>query len=848
MLKILYRIIILLFVFAGSLYYFSKDMKEEIFYYDKTTDMAAATFPTVTLLLGDQEVNCLHGYSSSLATNILRECITPVTDEGNIIVSITENENEIKRVVYEIRTIDDNTLLETDTIHALVQDGEKKNAKIKLKTEIRSDIEYALKITLINSESRKINYYTRVKLISSSYYEEKLDFVMKFHNSIMDKKKAEDIVIYLESKSNTDNTDLSYVNINSSFDMISWGNLEPEVISPIIPSIEEISSDLASIVLDYVVTAQTDSGVEYYRIMEYYRVRYTSSRMYLLNYERRMESIFDVALASLSKSQLKIGITSESDMKLVTSGDESKLSFVRNRELWYYNLAENTLVKVFSFLNDDIVSLRENYSEHDVMILNMDDHGNIDFMVYGYMNRGIYEGKVGILLYKFLSEENRIEELVYIPMEVPYQILKEELHDFSYVSDTEIYYFMLDHRIYTFNLITKELNVLAENIEADQLVVSKEQHFIAWQSSKDPYDSPSIVVYDLETRKESLINAPMGSQIRILNQINTNIIYGFYNADDIGIGSDGNLIVPLYQVEIGDSNGSILKQYNKDDYYITEVEVDSNVITLHRVTKIENAEGNQYEKVESDNILNQIAVTTYPISLTTRVTDKTFTEYYISMPSEFIMEKLPILSNTTDTIIAEDTTLRMEETLELEPYIVYSYGKVEGVYQIISKAIDKANETTGVVIGPLQQILWERSIKKSVNEIDHISPTYETTDWDSIYASAKMLLEYSGISIDSIDIYKKNSTIYEILHTTAADAMLNLSGSSLEDMYYFLDKDIPVIAMKNSTDALLIIGYDAYNILVIDPVLQKTMKIGYNDSVQMFNEAGNIFFTCMQEN
>lgn len=41
------------------------------------------------------------------------------------------------------------------------------------------------------------------------------------------------------------------------------------------------------------MTATGDNGeLEYYNVEEYYRVRYTNDRMYLLNFERTMDEIF----------------------------------------------------------------------------------------------------------------------------------------------------------------------------------------------------------------------------------------------------------------------------------------------------------------------------------------------------------------------------------------------------------------------------------------------------------------------------------------------------------------------------------------------------------------------------
>ena len=43
----------------------------------------------------------------------------------------------------------------------------------------------------------------------------------------------------------------------------------------------------------------------------------------------------------------------------------------------------------------------------------MENDGTVDFLVYGYMNRGIHEGQVGVILYRYNSNENSIEAVSY---------------------------------------------------------------------------------------------------------------------------------------------------------------------------------------------------------------------------------------------------------------------------------------------------------------------------------------------------------------------------------------------------------------------------------------------------
>ena len=57
----------------------------------------------------------------------------------------------------------------------------------------------------------------------------------------------------------------------------------------------------------------------------------------------------------------------------------------------------------------------------------MDEGGNVEFAVYGYMNRGRHEGEVGLQLYHYDSGKNTVEEDVYIPYNKPFSMLRSDL-------------------------------------------------------------------------------------------------------------------------------------------------------------------------------------------------------------------------------------------------------------------------------------------------------------------------------------------------------------------------------------------------------------------------------------
>lgn len=847
MLKIIYKVIILIAVFIAALSYFSRDIKEVVFDIDNTTTMEEATFPLVTIRTGESTINHLHGYSSNLDANLVRDSVIPLDMSKTFEVVIDQKDYDIKKLNYEIREFGDNSLIEADSVSVFTEDENSKTAKIMPQAEMTPEKEYAVKITLISSTSKKMYFYQRVKIYENSHLKEKLDFIMDFHKAIQDKTSAKSIINYLEPEQDADNSSLAYVNIHSSFDLISWGNLKPEILTQVIPTVLEIYQDTASVKLNYIASAEVAGAVERYYVTEFYRVRYSPDRMYLLNYDRYMESMFDVSLSSVTKSQLKLGITSETEVPCVA--DKSKVAFVRNRELWFYDLEKNEITKVFSFRQGDSLDDRDLYDQHDIRILSMDAEGNMDFIVYGYMNRGQYEGHVAIILYRFIRAEGRIEELVYIPMEEPYQTLKEHLSKLAYVNSKEVFYFQVYDRIYSYNLITKELSVIASDIDDDRVVVFKDLNYAVWQENADISLSNGIHIMNLETGDTDTIPTKQGYRIRLMDKIDTNIIYGYVNQADITTMVDGRNLAPLSSLEIATIDKEVLKSYRKSGIYISDVNVEGNRIVLSRVEKQNSESGlTYYAPVSADTIMNQKKTDAPLVDVTARVTDQALTEYYMTLPSGFTMEAVPKVLTTVSTVISEETTVRLPETEQKRlMYYPYTVNGVDGEYEDVSEAVNIARDKAGVVLDSNRNIIWERGVKAVSYTISDISSMSLKTAPDStIPECIRIMLAYQGINASTEQLSIKGSSAYEVLAKYSDKTPISLTGVTLDDVLYYVSKKRPILALTDIDKAVLIYGYDSYNIMVIDPSTGKKTKMGLQDSAKLFAETGNIFISYLE--
>lgn len=858
MLKQIYRIIVLTIVFVASLYYFSKDIKEVVFNIDNTTSMAEATFPLVSLRTEDRVVNLLHGYSSNLDANSIREALLPIGSNQVYEVMINQEKYDIKKLNYELRDFTQNELIEKGSVSVFEDEGDMKIARINLDSELLTDREYAVKITLISSESQKLYYYHRIRRYSKTYLAEKLDFVMEFHEAIKDKQKAEDYIRYLEPDGKKDNSTLANINIHSSVDLITWGNLKPEFITKVIPTVVENYTDIAAIVLDYVVKVNSSDTGELYKVKEYYRIRYSPDRMYLLNYERRMEAFFDIGLASASKDQLKLGITNDPTVEYLVSGDKKKFAFVRSRELWYYDLNENEITRIFSFRQENTDYIRDVYDQHDIKILNMDAEGNVDFMVYGYMNRGQYEGRVALIMYEYNHSAGRIEERVYVPLDEPYQTLKENIGAFAYVSSLDIFYFQIYNSIYSYNLITRQITELADNTSKDEVVTFYDEGYVAWQESSNPLDSNNIKIMDIESGEIQTITADREYKILLLDKIDSNLILGYANEDDIIVTIDGNTVVAMSRIDIVNTKREVLKSYEKPGYYVTEIEVKDNTIILYRAIQQSINGRIIFTSIENDYIMNRSVESSPYLKAATRITEDFLTEYYLSLPSGYDLKKLPNRLYTVNTVISEDPTLRLqknrhylfndEDTLAKgNLYYTYILGELEGAYSDASDAVAIADNGVGVVISNQNKTVWERGVKANRHVISYFDDMKLSASQDSIESCIKLIGHYIGENIDNVSFDLSSTSVYEILIRYLNLDSISLAGATLDQALYYVSCGRPVIAMTELNDAVLIYGYDAYNIFVIDPVKGKTAKMGIQDSKQLFEKAGNIFISYLSQ-
>ena len=130
-------------------------------------------------------------------------------------------------------------------------------------------------------------------------------FVASFYEKCLDKASAEDLTAYLESDTSSTSTNYTDININSTFAQISWGNLNPQIYRKGIPVVKDINETTASLSVEYQIVALDENGnQEIYDVTEFYRMRYTETRIMLLDFKRSASQVFEESSISISDKGL----------------------------------------------------------------------------------------------------------------------------------------------------------------------------------------------------------------------------------------------------------------------------------------------------------------------------------------------------------------------------------------------------------------------------------------------------------------------------------------------------------------------------------------------------------------
>lgn len=806
---------------------------------DMTTDMSQAVLPVVSIEYNGIEVNPMFGYVNDMDLSFMRSSITPLMSGRKVHLKIDTYSSTVSSISYEVRTVDGNRLIEQTVVSDYETNGRNIEANLTLKDLINSNVEYELIVILKLGNGKEVKYYTRVISPQDYYVNDKLEYISDFNKKTFDKEEAKTLTKYLESNYLGDNTTFGNVDIHSKLDQVTWGNLNPIVIDEPKITIKELSSLTGSFLVDYYVSVDDENGLKHFKIQEFYRIRYSKERIYLLDFNRTMDEVFVDEKDTYDENAIRLGILSQSP-HMVESEDGSSIVFVMNNRLYSYDVKDNRIAFLFGFYDVFTEDLRAVNPNHKIKVMDVDETGNVTFLVYGYMNRGSHEGESGICAYYYDATVNTIEELAYMPSEHSPDLLMKEVDELSYMNSQGNLYLVVGRRLYSINTKTRNTEVLAENLADGSYVISNNNHMAAYLTSEDIYNAHELILMNLETQLSSKIECKGNEVISPISFIGEDLVYGIGYESDITNDRTGNTIIPMYEVNIRNQHKGIMMRYSQDRFYVVGGEVHQNQIILHRVKKID--EG-KFEEALDDQIMNS--------------EDPTLTKNIISSENNEKYEKILKISvkGTIDSSKTKHMTPKMvlyEGSREIEllenskKYIVYGKYGVDSFYDNAATAVEKAYSISGVVMNDTGRYIYKKVSRSPKNQIMAIKEKAASENISPLAVCLNVMLENEDVIRNSQYMLNQGNSVVEILSAMPDYDILDLTGCSIDMILYYVNQDIPVLSMLDNQNAVLIIGFNDTEIVIMDPLNNEIYKRPVEDVVDWFEDNGNCFITYVR--
>lgn len=838
--KTIIRIAVCVVVFLASALIIGSIMNQG--HNNMTMEMAPATLPMITMESGGVACNELHGNTVEMDVAYQKDCITLLGEGRQANFTVDTFGREITGISTEVRSIDGSRLIENSEVTGWKANGKSFSVSLTLKDLIDTNTQYSLTLILELEGEQKVYYYTTILWNDDVHILEILEFATDFHGKLYDKEVAKELTKYLEPNSKlTDNGTFHKVNIHSSFQQITWGSLEPVQEDAASIRLTQISGNVASLLMDFVVSTGEGKNKIYYNVEEYYRVRYTSERMYLLDYERTMTQIPDTT-RMYANDKILLGITDE-NVDMMESADGNTVVFSDMGQLLSYNAATNGLTVIFSFYDKDNADRRTLYDNHGIKILDVDEGGNVKFAVYGYMNRGRHEGETGIQIISYDNSLNTIEEEVYIPYSKSYAVLKDEMEQLLYRNRQQHVYFFLENGVYDVDLENRSAEQLVSIRQDDSLQVSENHEIIVWQEGDDINHSNQLNVRNLNTGEQTVIRAGDGEAIRPLGFMGEDIIYGVARESDIRTENSGQIFYPMYKVCISNSSGNNLKEYGQDGIYIVDCTIEGNQITLSRIQRSENG---SYQEILNDQIMNNVEEEPGQNKVVTADID--IYERYVQIQTKTTIDTKTIkVLNPKEVVFEGGRELTLDAVSEVSRYYVYNAYGVQGIYSAPGKAVKEAYDSSGVVANDRGITVWLKGNRVSRNQIMAIKEESVTDQKNSLTVCLDNILRHAGITRNTEYDLAQGKTAIQILEENMTGVqVLDLSGCSLDAVLYYVNQDIPVLAILEDGEAVLVTGFNEFNVVIMEPSTGKLYKKGMNDATTWFAENGNHFISYMK--
>ncbi len=797
------------------------------------------TLPTVSFTLMGREVDLLLGYRDEAASVNAVDSLLPVGEDGTISMKISAGDTLVDSAEVSLYSLDGERLLEQTEV-PLSGLGEM-TAEYKMTSLAETGDSYRLTIKLNLSDGTASFYSLKVCQYEEETFsdkEELISFVEDFSDGAC--SKDDDIISdYISYDSDLAGTDLHYVNLSTQASLVEWAELTVTKQEQSIRIYEWYDTQV-SIALEYDVELTYGDEITTARVSEGFCVRERDDTLYLLSYERYASEYFEADAGNVGSTSIILGIQQPDTMDLLYTDYGINVYFTVDGGVWHYNYNSNELVSVFSF-GDGSGDIRINSDRYEVGLCGIYD-GSLYFAVTGYMESGDHEGEMGFCLYSYDITERECREVMYAN-----RALSENEATLMTISDG-LFYVNLGDAIYSLDLSGNEVLKIYEGIDTSTLMVSDSGDIVAWQ-----YVGDNEIIYLLNTTSGVLKSTSDSAGLSLLGFIGEDLVYA--RLANTSLTKEGFVFKTFFdKIYIADEELSIKTEYEKEDILISDVTIADTGITFMRYevdvdacTQIED-DVLSLAGDKEDSMVVEIKIAT---------SDAKRNYYYINLgrtvPSiEATCENARIVAS--DSVIVSPTVAENTDT----QYCAYLFGKLVCSSDTLSEAIASVYDDMGAVyVGSfLSDCVWNRDARDL-----YLTMTLPTMSWtlegheDEMAAMNSLergvdIFVYAGVNAGIVDEEAAESeeredcaTVYEELTMLFGDSLIDLTGSDIGYLLYYVNLRHPVLCLTDDNESLIITGYTSTELSIYDPATRETSSVTQEDAQEYFDAYNTIFLS-----
>ena len=800
-----------------------------------------ASLPVLYVKTGGQLINEMHGYTQPVDAGYYRDTLTPVGESKTINLSMDMYEHTITSASYELyndqytEVVESGDCTNLENVNAMVQ------MQILFKNNLYSNREYCLHIMLTDDADNVYHYYTRVRYGSDLKVAEKLQFVLDFNDATFNKDSADDVSSYLETGSSSSGSDLSLVTLYSSSDAVTWGSMEPYRTSEVAIRLKEINTETAAFTLSYTIESSADDLNTFYNVEEYYRLRWTDSKIYLLDFERQMSEDMNLSQVSVDSGALRLGIGSADDVDCATYGtDEQQYTYITsNGQLWLYDGTNRILTKVYADADEGHNCGHQD--DCDIKVIHADSEtGDLYFIVYGYMHSGNYEGREGIMLNHFSHGDVMLEEMVFIPFDKGFEQLKSGLEELAYMNSNNEAYLMLEDCVYRIDVSLGRMEKAWDNLNSSNCTASDKGIFVMSQGGND-YGGDSLKLIDLNTGKEQTIDGG-GQLVTPFGYAGEDLIYGMIDPSLVKEDSTGVIQAPISEIHIVDGQLNEVKTYSKSGDYIMDLTISEGNISMKLGKAVSNSGYTDYEDDGEDYIIRNLEASDSTIYVD-RLRDNTRgVQNWLHLGTSDSFVPITQIARYLDPGYDISKNYQASDTVEMR-YYVYTKGRMAAAFNTIREAVEYGNTYAGTIMTSHKQVLWQRAGRAYIWDlnIDSIDKADSRTGINQVLINK--IAAYEGWDLKTaVDDTKP---LFAAMTESLPAETIDLTGLDLTDVLHFVYRDRLVAVKISDSDYALITAYDTNYVWLADPETGEVSTMTQSAAETLFAQYGKVYYSYM---